>query len=203
MSLAVTIFAIAAFLLSFEHKKNSSRELTVIAVMTALSVVGRMIFALLPGFKPVTAIVVITAMYFGVEAGFLTGALSAVISNLTFGQGAWTPFQMLSWGIIGLLAGFLSPILKKSKIMLSVYAVISGILFSFIMDFWSVLWIDNNINWARLGAFAVTALPVTIEYAVSNVIFLLLLAKPIGKKLDRVKIKFGLFKKELPKIEKQ
>ena len=193
ISLAVACFAIIAFLLSFERKKSSSRELTVIAVMIALSVIGRMIFVLIPFFKPVTAIVIITAIYFGAEAGFLTGALSALISNFTFGQGAWTPFQMLSWGIIGLLAGFLSKHLKKSKVLLSIFAVLSGVLFSFIMDFWSVLWIDNSINWSRFGVFIITALPVTIEYAVSNVVFLLLLVNPIGKKLDRIKIKFGLF----------
>ena len=53
--------------------------------MTALSVLGRILFAMIPAFKPVTAMVVITAMYFGSEAGFLTGALSAVISNFYFG----------------------------------------------------------------------------------------------------------------------
>ena len=37
-----------------------------------------------------------------------------------------------------------------------------------------------------------TALPVTLVYAAANVVFLLLLAKPIGEKLERVKIKYGL-----------
>ena len=36
-----------------------------------------------------------------------------------------------------------------------------------------------------------TALPYTIAYAASNVIFLNLLARPFGEKLERVRIKYG------------
>lgn len=32
-------------------------------------------------------------------------ALAALSSNLFFGQGPWTPWQMFSWGLIGFLAG--------------------------------------------------------------------------------------------------
>ena len=88
------------------------------AAMTALSVSGRFLFAMLPGFKPVTAIIIITALYFGAQAGFMTGALTALISNIYFGQGSWTPFQMLAWGIVGLLGGILSGYLKKNKWLL-------------------------------------------------------------------------------------
>ena len=83
--------------------------------MVALSVTGRFI----PFFKPVTALTVLTAVYLGGEAGFLCGALSAVISNFWFGQGPWTPFQMLAWGMIGLFAGLLASPLKRSRIRLS------------------------------------------------------------------------------------
>lgn len=88
-------------------------------------------------------------MYFGSEAGFMTGALSAVISNFFFGQGPWTPFQMFSWGILGLIAGIIADPLKRSKIVLTIYAVISGILYSLIMDIWTVLWADGYFNFSR------------------------------------------------------
>jgi len=38
----------------------------------------------------------------------------------------------------------------------------------------------------------VAALPHTILYAVSNMIFLMLFAKPFGEKLERVKKKYGI-----------
>ena len=50
-------------------------------------------------------VIMLTAMYLGSEAGFLTGAMAALLSNFYFGQGPWTAFQMLAWGLIGWIAG--------------------------------------------------------------------------------------------------
>lgn len=192
ISLAIAILACIPFFLHFERSGADAKRMVLIACMTALSVIGRILFTPLPGFKPVTAIVVITAMYFGGEAGFLTGALSAVISNFYFGQGPWTPFQMFSWGIIGLIAGLLAEPLKKNRIILAVYAVISGVLYSFLMDIWTVLWADGYFNFSRYLGALVSAAPFTAIYAVSNVIFLMLFARPIGKILERIKVKYQL-----------
>lgn len=192
ISLCVTVLSCIPFFLHFEHSENDVRKLILIAVMVAISVIGRFIFAPIPGFKPVTAMVVITAMYFGGEAGFMTGALSAVISNFYFGQGPWTPFQMFSWGIVGFLAGVIADPLKKSKIVLVVYAVVSGVLYSLLMDVWTVLWADGYFNISRYAAAVISAAQFTIIYAVSNVIFLLVFSKPIGKILERIKEKYRL-----------
>ncbi len=192
ISLCVTVLSCVPFFLHFEHSENDVRKLILIAVMVAISVIGRFIFAPIPGFKPVTAMVVITAMYFGGEAGFMTGALSAVISNFYFGQGPWTPFQMFSWGIVGFLAGVIADPLKKSKIVLVVYAIVSGVLYSLLMDVWTVLWADGYFNISRYAAAVISAAQFTIIYAVSNVIFLLVFSKPIGKILERIKEKYRL-----------
>ena len=104
------------FFTGFEKRTVGSRRMVIAAVMTALSVLGRVIFAPIPGFKPITAIVVITAIWIGGETGFLVGSLSALISNFFSGQGPWTPFQMFAWGMIGLMAGFLSGPLRKNRV---------------------------------------------------------------------------------------
>lgn len=192
ISLCVVILSCVPFFLHFEKKETNTKKLILIAVMIALSVLGRILFTPIPGFKPVTAMVVITAMYFGSEAGFMTGALSAVISNFYFGQGPWTPFQMFSWGILGLIAGLIANPLKRSKIVLVIYAIISGILYSLLMDVWTVLWADGYFNFSRYLAAIISAAEFTGIYAVSNVIFLLLFAKPIGKILERVKVKYDI-----------
>ena len=192
ITLAAVLLACLPFFIRFEKKETDAKTLILISVMIALSVVGRFIFSPLPGFKPVTAMTVLTAMYFGSDAGFMTGALTAVISNFYFGQGPWTPFQMFSWGIIGLLAGIFAKKLKKSKDFLSVFGALAGILYSLLMDIWTVLWADGYFNFARYLAALVSSLQFTVIYAVSNVIFLLLLSKPTGKILQRVKTKYGI-----------
>ena len=190
-SFLVTLLALVLFSCGFERRKTGTRRMILVAVMTALSVAGRFVFMMIPGFKPITAMVVITAIYLGGEAGFLTGALSALISNFYFGQGPWTPFQMLSWGLMGLLAGFLARPLKRSRILLSLYGIVAGVAYSFIMDVWTVLWYNGSFSASLYAAALGTAIPYTIAYAVSNVIFLNLLARPFGEKLERVRIKYG------------
>lgn len=192
ISLLVALLACVPFFLTFERREQTTGRLILIAVMTALSVAGRIVFGALPGFKPVTAMVVITAMYLGSEAGFLTGALTAVISNFYFAQGPWTPFQMFTWGMIGFLAGLLSGGLRRSRVMLVIYGALAGAAFSMIMDVWTVLWWDGAFSFARYGAAIAASAYFTVIYAVSNVLFLLLLAKPVGEKLKRVLEKYGI-----------
>ncbi len=188
IAFAVAILSLVLFLCGFDRKKIGTRRLILVAVMIALSVVGRFF----PLFKPVTAFTVITGIYLGAEAGFLTGSFSALISNFYFGQGPWTPFQMFAWGMIGLLAGILAKPMKKSRIVLYFYGFLSGILFSMMMDIWTVLWEMGGFSLELYLAKMLTALPHTLLYAVSNVIFLLLFAKSFGEKLERVKIKYGV-----------
>ncbi len=190
--LLMVILTQVLFFAGFEKRIVGSRRLVITAVMTALSVAGRFVFALLPGFKPITAIVVITAIFIGGETGFMVGSLSALISNFFAGQGPWTPFQMFAWGMIGLVAGYLSGPLKKSRILLSLYGIFAGVAYSLFMDVWTVLWYHGSLNWGLYAAAVATALPYTLSYAVSNVVFLLLLGRPFGEKLERVKLKYGV-----------
>lgn len=193
VSLCVAIFSSVPLFYCFERKKNTSAELVVLTVLVALSVTGRFIFSWIPGFKPVTAITIITAIWLGKESGFAVGAFTALISNFYFGQGSWTPFQMFAWGIIGFSTGLLSKLLKKSKIFLCIYGALMGVMFSMIMDIWTTIWADGSFNIMRYLASVISAIPLTIEYAISNIIFLIFLTKPIGEKLERLKKKYGLF----------
>lgn len=184
-SILVSAGACGVFYVSFERKKVSSRYAVLIAVMTALSVAGRFIFAPIPAFKPITAIVILSGIYLSAQGGFLTGALSALLSNIYFGHGAWTPFQMLAWGLIGFGAGLLAHPLKKYKTALLVYGAVSGAVYSLVTDIWSVLWYDNGFDIGLYRAAIISALPFTLTYAASNVIFLLLIADSFGRKLSR------------------
>ena len=91
--------------------------------MCAIAVAGRTAFFMLPQFKPVVAIVIISGVAFGGEAGFLVGAVTGLVSNMFFGQGPWTPWQMFVFGIIGFLAGvlFRKGFLRRNPISLSIF----------------------------------------------------------------------------------
>ena len=188
ISLAVAVFALLLFAAGFERKSTGTRRLVIVSVMTALCFAGRFI----PFLKPIAALTIITALYLGGEAGFLVGAMTAVLSNFYFGQGPWTAFQMLAWGLIGLCAGLLSNPLKKHKPLLILYGALSGLAYSFIMDIWTVLWYAEGFSFKLYLGALFTAIPYTASYAISNVLFLLLLAEPFGKKLGRIKKKYRI-----------
>ncbi len=188
ISLAVAAFSLLLFAAGFEKKVTGSRRMVITAVMIALCIAGRFI----PFFKPVTAITILTAIYLGSEAGFLTGSLAAFLSNFYFGQGPWTPFQMLAWGLIGFFAGLLSEPLKKYRWFLLIFGVFTGICYSLIMDIWTVIWYDGGFHLELYLSAIAAAIPHTVVYAVSDFVFLFLLAKPMGEKLQRIKIKYGV-----------
>lgn len=188
ISVGAALLALLLFAAGYEKKPVGSRKMVITAVMTALSIAGRFI----PFFKPVTALTVITAIHLGGEAGFLVGALSALLSNFYFGQGPWTPFQMLAWGMTGLIAVFFANPIKRHKWLLLVYGVLAGIVYSLVMDIWTVLWYDGSFHTELYLTAVITAFPHTIMYSVSNFIFLWFMAKPFGEKLERIKIKYGI-----------
>ena len=188
ISLGVAALSLLTFMAGFERRKTGSRRLVLTAVMIALCIAGRFI----PFFKPVAALTVLTAVYMGPEAGFLTGSLSAALSNFWFGQGPWTPFQMLAWGLTGLAAGYLAGPLKRRRWLLLLFGTLSGVFYSLVMDVWSVVWYAGAFDWGLYAAAFVTALPHTLLYAASNLLFLWLLARPIGEKLERVRVKYGM-----------
>ena len=180
------------FFAAFEDKKTSTRYVVLVAVLTAVSVAGRFMFAPIPFFKPVSAVVVVSGICLGSHAGFVTGAMSAVVSNFYFGQGPWTPFQMLAWGLIGFFAGVFSKKLSCNKILLSAYGVISAVFYSLVLDSWSAVWIDGAFNPKRFTALFLTSIPVTFCYALSNVAFVLVVGIPLIRSINRIVKKYGI-----------
>ena len=107
ISLLIIFEIMVPFCMMFESGKPRARELVLISVLCAITVSGRAAFFMIPQFKPVAALVIVAGICFGGETGFLVGAVSGFVSNFFFGQGPWTPWQMLSMGMIGFVSGML------------------------------------------------------------------------------------------------
>lgn len=89
----------------FERRKPMAREVVLLATMTGFCVILNEINIRILPVHADTALVVICGIALGPEAGFLVGAISRLICNFFSGQGPWTPWQMVAWGMIGYLAG--------------------------------------------------------------------------------------------------
>lgn len=97
--------------------------------------------------------------------------------------------------IIGFLAGILyqKGILKARKRDLCIYGFLSVVLiYGGIMNPASILMSYGYITPASLVAFYISGIPVDLVHALSTVIFLWFLSRPLLEKLERIKKKYGL-----------
>ena len=158
---------------------------------------GRHFFTL-PQFKPVVALVIIAGVCFGGETGFLVGAVTGFVSNFFFGQGPWTPWQMLSFGIIGFIAGILfkKGFLRKTKLSLMIFGFFATFfIYGGIINPASVIMWQNKITWEMIASAYIMGIPFDLIHSVSTVFFLWFISEPMIEKLERIKIKYGLIER--------
>ena len=194
-SVIIILLAFAMIFARFERRRPQAREIVILAVMTALAVAGRAAFYWAPQFKPVCAIVIITAVAFNAEAGFMTGAAAGLVSNFFFGQGPWTPWQMLGFGLVGFLAGLVFYDREVKKLPLLLYGFFSVlIVYGVTVDTGSLLMYSQAVSWRALLAMYASGFVFNLIHAGSTVIFLWLLGDPLLSKLKRIKIKYGMLR---------
>lgn len=200
-SILVIIYAMVPFFVSFESRRPQARELVIIAVMCALAVAARVAFIWVPHFKPIAAIVMIAGVALGSRSGFLVGAISLLVSDFVFGQGPWTPWQMLAYGIAGFVAGFLaergviprSDLSNRAKTLLSLAgAAFVVVVVGPILDTCSLFTMVSAITPESALAIYASGLPVNAVQATATAITLFILANPLLGKLERVRVKYGL-----------
>ena len=193
LTLLVGCAALAVFLCGFEAGRPALRQVMPTATLAALAAAGRILFAPIPDFKPVSAICIIAGATFGRRSGFMVCALAALISNFFFGQGAWTPWQMYSWGLIGYLAGILASKgwLEKTPVLLTL-GFMSAMLYGLILNGWYVIGFVHTITWPTVLAAYAAGFPLDCIHGIATVIFLAALYVPWRRKLNRIKRKFDL-----------
>lgn len=197
-SMCIIVISIFMFLWSFEKRKPKTREIVTLAVMTALAVVGRLAFFMTPQVKPCAAIIIITGVMLGRQSGFLCGALTAFVSGFFFGQGPWTPWQMIAFGIIGFLSGVLFS--KKNikyaynKWIISIYGFLATfVIYGFILDTATVFMYTDTPKTETFVATYISGIGFNLIHAASTFVVLFLISNATIKKLERLKIKYKMF----------
>lgn len=193
-SMLILMISLVPFFALFEIKKTTSREVTLIAVLITLAVVSRTAFYLVPQVKPMGAVVILSAICLGAERGYIVGAFSAFISNFIFGQGFWTPFQMVAFGTVGLCAGLIFKFVKANRITMPVIGfLLIFVFYGLIVDFSTILMTyGNNLSMSSILSIYMSGAPFNAVFGLSTAVFLFILGEPFIKKLDRVNTKYAL-----------
>lgn len=221
LSLVVVLASLGVFFATYESSTPRLRDIMPTVVLAALAAAGRILFAPIPDFKPVSAIAIIAGVVFGRKSGFMVGALAALASNFFFGQGPWTPWQMYAWGLVGYGAGLLAaipakaskstdnsrlaecgegrssrkqPLIEQHVVIIYIYGFVSCLIYGFILNAWSILSFYHAQASGFTGILLVyaTALPFDVTHGVATVVFLAALYAPWRRKLKRIKSKYRM-----------
>jgi len=148
--------ALAAGFAWYERTRPDARIVALVGTLAAFAALGRMAFAAVPNVKPTTDIVLASGFALGGAPGFVVGATAALSSNFFFGQGPWTPWQMIGWGLVG-VAGAGVALLSRGRIgrwPLAIVCFALGFAFTALQDFgdW-VTYSDHSSAqlWVYLG----------------------------------------------------
>ena len=182
------------FFLAFEGRRPQARELVIMAVMCALAVAARVVIAI-PNFKAIYGVIMIAGIALGPEPGFLVGAVAAFVSNFFRGQGIWTPWQMLAYGLCGLLMGYLfrkGKLPRKPWLMGLLGFVIVLCIAGPLLDTCNLFMMPIDMNLPTILGMYGMGFTVNISQGISTFIVLFLLGKPLLAKLDRILIKYGM-----------
>lgn len=189
----ILVLSMLPFFISFERSALSARELTLLAGLIALAVVSRAVFYLLPQVKPIAAVVAVSGVCLGAKRGYLVGAFSMFISNFIFGQGIWTPFQMVAMGFVGLLFGVIFEKINISRISLSVAGFLTVfIVYGFIVDLSSVLVLSSDLSIKSVLAVYASGAAFNLVFAFVTAVFLFAFGEAFVKKINRINIKYGI-----------
>lgn len=192
-SLLVALETLGIFALMFEAGKPKARELALIASLCAIGTAGRALMFMLPECKPVVAVTVIAGAVLGGGRGFTVGAMTMLVSNLLFGQGPWTPWQMLAMGLVGLVSGAVFRFTRPTRLKLCIFGALAAvIIYGGIMNPASVLMWAEEPTIELILTYYVTGLPIDLVRGVSTAVFLWFAGVPMLEKLSRVREKYGL-----------
>ena len=181
-------------IIRISKKHMTTREMVMLAVLAAIAAVSRIPFAPIPSVQPTTFVVIASAIALGPQSGLIIGASAALVSNMVLGQGPWTPWQMICWGMAGFIAGLLAnTFFMKRMTMRLFYGFITGFIFGWVMNLWILFSGFGELNLQTFIVLNTSSFYFDLAHALSNVFFLLFFSTVWIKIIERFKEKYGVF----------
>lgn len=182
------------FFMAFEGRKPQARELVIIAVLSAIAIAGRVLIPI-PDFKAIFGVIMLAGIAFGPETGFMVGAIAAFGSNFVYGQGAYTPWQMFSYGAAGMLSGFAfgKGRLPRKAWLMGIFGFVTVVLVvGPILDSMSLFLGFVKPSPEAFGLVFVPGFAHNCPNALCTAAVMLILGKPFLSILNRIQVKYGM-----------
>jgi len=175
----------------YERSRPPSQVVALVAALAALAIAGRIAFAAFPNVKPTTDIVVFAGYALGPAPGFAVGALTGLVSNFWFGQGPWTPWQMVGWGLCGVLGAALALTTRNAgRFALAATCGFAAIAYGVLLNFSLMATYGGDLSFERFLTLEARAVPFDVAHAAGNVAFALLAGPAMVRMLVRFRERF-------------
>jgi energy-coupling factor transport system substrate-specific component len=187
-SFAIVAAALAVGWLAYERARPSARMIALVATLAALAALGRDAFVALPDVKPITAMTLVVGYALGPLAGFTVGAIGMLASNILLGQGPYTPWQMVAWGLVGIIGALVGRLTgrRASRLTLAVACALAALVAKELMNVYS--WTIGGVYTpAALLAQVASGLPFDITDVVASFLFGLAFAPELARVLARAR----------------
>lgn len=211
-SALVAAAALAVLAIALQTHRLSTRLLAVLAALVAVDATLRLVIVIgLLGFSPIFFLMIAGGYAMGPSFGFASGALTLLLSAvLTAGLGPWLPFQMLAAGWVGMGAGYLGRLTRRSTglpavLLLCLYGAVAGFGYGVLLDLWDwplllpsaaspLSWVPGLPLSETIRRFAGFYLATSLFYdafrALGNVLLIAALAGPVIGALARFRRRF-------------
>lgn len=189
-SLIVLVLLVIIFW-TYDKSSLDLRQISFLGTIAAVAAASRVAFAGIASVQPATFIIIMTGYIFGGQAGFITGAVCALVSNFFLGQGPWTPWQMLAWGLCGFIASWLGKSDQFRLFPLAFLGIFCGYLFGMVMNTWHWVALVYPLNVKTFLATYAASLPFDTLHAAGNLAFVIFLGHPVYSILSRFETKMS------------
>jgi energy-coupling factor transport system substrate-specific component len=183
--LAIPLVAVAVVVAGFawfESGTDAAKDVTLVATLGGLAAASRVLFVAVPNVQPVTVIAAASGAALGPRRGFAVGALAALASNVFLGQGAHTPWQMLGWGLCGVLGGLARPLVRR-RVPFAAFCFALGFVYGIPLDLYTWLYLPHNEG--ALAAVLARGFPFNLAHALGNLALALVAGPELRRVLER------------------
>ena len=204
--LVVMPLLVAVLVAELTSGRIDAKAVALLGVLTAAGAALRVPTGGIAGLELVFFLFIPAGRVFGRGFGFVLGAVTLFASAfVTAGVGPWLPFQMVAAGIVGFGAGCLPPARGRAEIvLLSVYGAAASYAFGLAMNLWfwpfvssgtEVSFVAGDLVAENLGRFWAYHLATSLGWdtgrAISVVVMILVMGRPVLAALRRVSVKAG------------
>jgi hypothetical protein len=183
----------------YERSRPPAQVVALVAALAALAIAGRIAFAAFPNVKPTTDIVVFAGYALGGAPGFAVGALTALVSNFWFGQGPWTPWQMVGWGLCGVLGALLALGTRNAgRLVLAAVCGFAGIFYGALLNFSLMATYGGDLSWRHFLVLEARAIPFDVAHVLGNVVLALVAGPAMVRMLVRFRERFEWTRRGTP-----